>query len=107
MNTLVNKGQSIEIPAPAGGFVSGQPVLVGSIVGISVNKYAEGETSVIWLTGSHIVPKAAEVWAAGDKLYWDDTAKKFTKTATSNTLAGYAGAPAINGAATGIIILRQ
>lgn len=29
-------------------------------------------------------------WAVGDKIYWDDTAKKFTKVATANTLVGYA-----------------
>jgi predicted RecA/RadA family phage recombinase len=29
-------------------------------------------------------------WAVGDKIYWDNTNKVFTKTATSNTLVGYA-----------------
>lgn len=31
-----------------------------------------------------------EAWAVGAKIYWDNTAKKFTTTATSNTLCGYA-----------------
>lgn len=107
MNTLINKGKSIEVAAPSGGYTSGQPVLVGSLVGVSANKYNQGDTAVIWLTGMHNLPKAAEAWNAGDKLYWDDTAKAFTKTSTSNTFAGYAGAASLNTATTGAVILRQ
>ena len=32
----------------------------------------------------------SQAWAAGDKIYWDNTAKETTKTATSNTLVGVA-----------------
>lgn len=36
-------------------------------------------------------PKAAgAAWSVGDALYWDDTAKNFTKTSSANTLCGYA-----------------
>lgn len=106
MNTLFNKGNSIEITA-AGAIASGAPVLVGSLVGIAANSYEVGDIAVIWLRGTHTVPKAAEAWTAGAKLYWDNTAGKFTTTATSNTLAGYAYAPALIGDATGLILLRQ
>jgi predicted RecA/RadA family phage recombinase len=107
MNTQINRGKEVEVVTPAGGYISGQPVLVGSLVGIAANTYAAGDTAVIWLVGSHTVAKAAEVWTAGAKLYWDDTNKVFTVTATNNTFAGYAYAAATNGAATGIILLRQ
>ena len=108
MNTLVSQGNTVEIPTPSGGYASGQPVLVGTIVGICGNKYAEGDTAVINLFGAHTVAKASgAAWAVGDKLYWDDTAKVFNKTASGNTLAGYAWAVAASGAATGIILLRQ
>ena len=30
----------------------------------------------------------SQAWAVGEKIYWDDTAKEATKTATSNTLIG-------------------
>lgn len=107
MNTQVSPGKSIEVTAPSGGYTSGQPVLQGSLVGISANSYAQGDTAVIWLIGAHTVAKAAETWAVGDKLYWDDTNKVFTKTATNNTFAGYAYAAAASGAGTGVILLRQ
>jgi hypothetical protein len=38
---------------------------------------------------------SGQAWAVGDKVYWDDTNKRFTKTSTSNTLAGYAVAAAL------------
>ncbi|MCM5528961.1 DUF2190 family protein [Parasegetibacter sp. NRK P23] len=108
MNNAVAPGNTVEIVAPSGGLTSGQPLLVGGMVGISHSKYAEGETAVIDLEGAYTVPKAGgAAWATGDKLYWDDTNKVFTKTATSNTLAGYAWAVAASGAASGVIILRQ
>lgn len=37
----------------------------------------------------------AEAWAVGAKIYWNNTTKKFTTTASGNTLCGYAIAPAL------------
>ncbi|MEN6538933.1 MAG: DUF2190 family protein [Mizugakiibacter sp.] len=52
--------------------------------------------------------KAAVALAFGDKVYWDDTAKKFTNVATSNTLVGYALEAAASGdATTGIIAFNS
>ena len=107
MNTLVARGKSVEVIAPVGGYASGQPVLQSSLVGISANSYNQGDTAVVTLAGAHTVAKAAESWNVGDKLYWDDTAKVFTKVVASNTFAGYAYALATSGAGTGIILLRQ
>lgn len=107
MNTMVNKGRSIEVVAPSGGYASGQPVKVGSLVGISSNLYLQGDTAVIWLTGTHTVAKAAQAWTAGAQLYWDATNNVFTTVSTSNTFAGYAWADALSGDATGLIMLRQ
>jgi predicted RecA/RadA family phage recombinase len=33
---------------------------------------------------------ASQAWSAGDKVYWDNTNKEATKTATANTLIGVA-----------------
>lgn len=46
-------------------------------------------------------------WAAGDKLYWDDTNKVFTKTSTSNTLCAMAYEAKASAAATATILLSQ
>lgn len=108
MNNAVSSGNTIEIAAPAGGLTSGQPILVGAMVGISHSTYAEGETAVINLCGAYTVAKAgSQAWAAGAKLYWDDTNKVFTTTVGSNVAAGFAWASALSAAATGVVILRQ
>ena len=106
MNTQVNKGKSIEITAGAA-IASGSLVLVGSLVGIAANTYAIGDNAVVWLLGTHIVPKAAEAWTQGAKLYYDSTNKNITVTAGANTFAGYAATAAAIGDATGLILLRQ
>lgn len=52
------------------------------------------------------VPKATgEAWTPLTKIYWDDTAKKFTTTSTSNTLAGYVKEPALSADIEGVIRL--
>jgi predicted RecA/RadA family phage recombinase len=107
MNTQINKGKAIEIVTPAGGYTSGQPVLVGSLVGISSNKYNQGDIAVIWLYGTHQVAKAAEAWTVGAKLYWDSVNLVFTVVVGANTFAGYAWQAQLAGDAVGFIILRQ
>ena len=55
-----------------------------------------------WLGGA---PKATGAeWALFDKLYWDNTNERFTKTSASNRFAGYARETAASGATTGTII---
>jgi len=44
-------------------------------------------------------------WTAGDKIYWDDTNKRFTKTTTSNTLAGIVYEDKASASATGMVLL--
>ena len=46
---------------------------------------------------------ASQAWAAGDKIYWDNTAKNTTKTLTANTLIGVAENEAVAGGATDLI----
>jgi len=106
VNTQVTKGKSIEFTAAAA-IASGAVVLVGALVGIAANSYAIGDNVVVWLQGTHIVPKPAEAWAQGAKLYYDSTAKLITSTVGTNTFAGYAAAAAQIGDATGLILLRQ
>ena len=87
---------------------SGTPILIGSIVGVPLADAAIGETVSVALEGVFTLPKATgTAWAIGDKLYWDDTAKKFTKTSGSNTPSGYAAAAAASGDATGNVLLEH
>lgn len=86
---------------------SGQAVLIGKRVGIALGKAAIGETVALQVKGVFNAPKVtANVVAQGDLLYWDNTAKLFTTTVASNTLAGYAAAAASGSATTVDIALN-
>lgn len=109
MQNYISSGKRLEVTTPAGGFAAGQVVKVGAIIGIANGAAVEGETAVITVKGIFSdLPKATgTAWVQGDTLYWDNTAKSFTKTATSNTFAGYAAADAASGATTGNVLLSH
>ena len=90
MKNFVQPGNTITLTAPYA-VSSGDGLLVGSIFGVAAGTAALGETVEAALTGVYDLKKvASQAWAAGDKVYWDNTAKEATKTTTSNTLIGVA-----------------
>ena len=107
MKNFEQPGNSITIPAPAGGVVSGVPVIVGSLAGIPGTTAAEGVDFELHLVGVYnpIDKATGAAWAIGDKLYWDGVAKKATKTSAGNTLFAVAAGVAAAGDATGRIRL--
>ncbi len=102
MKNYVQPGNIITLTAPYA-VASGDGLLVGSIFGVASGTAALGETVEAALTGVYDLKKvASQAWAAGDKVYWDNTAKEATKTTTSNTLIGVA-VVAVAGGASDII----
>lgn len=91
MKGFIQDGEVITAPAPYA-VASGGGVKIGAIVGVATISAAEGEDVTIKRRGVMKVAKAAsQAWTAWTtKVYWDDTAKNFTSTATSNTLVGVA-----------------
>lgn len=101
MKNYIQPGKSIDITAPAGGVVSGQITVIGSLIGVSNQNAAEGEPAVLDTEGVFEVPKtSALAVAVGDKLYWDNTNKVVNKTASGNTLVGTAVSAAANPSST-------
>ena len=102
MKNFVQPGNTITLTAPYA-VASGDGLLVGSIFGVASGTAALGETVEAALTGVYDLKKvASQAWAAGDNVYWDNTAKEATKTTTSNTLIGVA-VVAVAGGASDII----
>jgi len=90
MKNYVQPGNTITLTAPYA-VVSGDGLLVGSIFGVAAGSAALGETVEASLVGVFDLKKvASQAWAAGDKVYWDNTNKEATKTATGNTAVGVA-----------------
>jgi predicted RecA/RadA family phage recombinase len=100
MKNFVQNGEVITITAGAA-ITSGDPVLIGSLVGIAQTSVASGESLACKLEGVFTCKKkSTDTPAQGDKLYWDNTNKEFTTTASGNTLAGNAWAAAASGVTT-------
>jgi predicted RecA/RadA family phage recombinase len=93
MKNYVHDGKALDLTAPYA-VSSGGGFKVGDIVAIAAADAASGASVVGYVEGVYDVLKegagSGQAWAAGDKIYWDNSAKQFTKTSTSNTLAGYA-----------------
>lgn len=99
MKNYVQPGNTITLTAPYA-VASGDGLLVGAIFGVATGSAAIGESVEAALTGVYDLKKvASQAWAAGDKVYWDNTAREATKTTTSNTLIGVAVVAVAGGAA--------
>lgn len=68
---------------------AGDVVLIGTLVGVAVNDIGSGATGVVDTKGIYVVPAVnTAAFSVGDVLYWDNVAKKATKTSTGNTRMG-------------------
>ena len=97
MKTYVQPGNTITLTAPYA-VAAGDGLLVGSIFGIAAGDAANGAAVEAALVGVFDITKVgSQAWTAGAKVYWDNTNKRFTTTATGNTACGFALAPALAG----------
>jgi len=105
------------IPFTAGANIkSGQVVVVGSLVGVSMTDVPDGSEGQLALEGIFDVPAAAAAITVGAPVYWDADGDPYggtadsgaaTATATDNTLMGYAiAAKALNGGTVRVKLSR-
>ena len=99
MKNYVQPGENLTLVAPYAR-ASGEGALVGSIFGVASVDVANGAEAVFVTEGVFDLPKASGAVTAGAKVYWDNTAKVVTTTATSNTLIGAATQAAAGSDAT-------
>ena len=105
MKNYIQTGGVVTVTAAAD-VVSGAGVLVGAIFGVAQADAKSGTEVSLVRGGAFELPKtSAQAWTVGAKVYWDDTAKVVTTTATANTLIGAALVAAANPSATGIVLL--
>lgn len=84
------------------------PILINTKVFIPLNTAGANALNA-FLVGGQISDygQAAVAFAVGDKIYWDNTAGKFTNVSTSNTLCGYALEPSASASGTGIVLFNS
>lgn len=97
MKNFKQEGQHMDY-TPTVAVVSGQVVLVGIKIGVAIADIAANTPGVLRVTGVIGIPKkAGDTPAQGVALYWDNTNKYLTTTASGNTYAGWAFAAAASG----------
>ena len=108
MKNYVQKGETLTLNAPYA-VSSGGGALVGSIFGVAATDYASGAEGEFQVQGVFDLTRetgGSTAWSSGDLIYWDNTNKRATKTATSNKLIGVAARAAADGDATGRVRLN-
>jgi predicted RecA/RadA family phage recombinase len=108
MKNYVQKGETLTLTAPYA-VSSGAGALVGSIFGVAATDVASGGEGEFQVAGVFDLVRetgAGTGFSQGTLIYWDDTNKRITKTATGNKLIGVAVRAAADGDATGRVRLN-
>ena len=99
MKAFFKNGNIATLIAPYA-VASGAGALVGSIFGLAQSDVANAVAGEFLLEGICDIAKATGALSQGALIYWDNTAKNVTATATANKLIGVATAAALSGDAT-------
>lgn len=95
MKNFVQPGDVIPAVAPYALATAGLGCLVGSIFGVGISSALNGAAVELATKGVFDLAKATgQTWSYGARIYWDDTAKNCTTTASTNKLIGVAIPPA-------------
>lgn len=109
MDNFAQAGEILPFTAPSGGVVKGRPVLIGSlgcvpcVTADQTVKFSAAITGVFEYTR---LTGGSSAWTEGLKIYWDESAKKFTKVSSTDPgdfLAGVAARAAGDSDATGFV----
>jgi len=102
MKNYVQDGDTITAAAPYD-VASGAGALIGVMFAVAIQPLASGKSGEWRRRGVMDITKATgEAWTAfATKLYWDNTNKRLTSTAASNTLVGVAALNAASGDTVG------
>lgn len=104
-SNYIQKGDTVTVTAPYN-VVSGAGVQVGKLFGIGATTFASGARGEIHRTGVFRLNKlATDVVAEGVSLYWDNTNKRLTVTASTHLLVGNALEAVGNPSADVLIVL--
>ncbi len=86
MKNFIQPGDTVPVAAPYA-VSSGAGVQVGVLFGIAATTAASGTSVEVQTHGVfEIVKNSAEAWTVGQPIYWDNTNKRATSTATGNAL---------------------
>lgn len=102
MRNFVQPGDSLAVAVPyAGGVTAGQGVLVGALFGVAAVDGAQNAVIEAATQGVFDLTKEPSLAiSAGARVFWDNTNRRVTTTATGNFSIGIATAAALAADAT-------
>jgi predicted RecA/RadA family phage recombinase len=108
-NCLRPDARSIPMPVPySGGILSGQGMLVGAFFGVAASDAAQNALVECATRGEFELPKdTSQAVTVGARLFWDNTNRRLTTTATGNFQVGIATAAAGTSDATVRVMLAR
>ena len=107
MKTFIQSGDSLTVTAPYA-VTSGQGVLVGALFGIAAFDAAISTSVEVQTKGVFDVTKEpALAITAGARVFWDNTNRRITTTATSNFQVGIATQAALAADTTVRVLLQR
>jgi len=105
MKNYIQEGDVVTLTAPYA-VSSGGGALVGTVFGVAVTDIANGVVGQFQREGVFdITALTTDVIAQGAKVYWDNTNKRVTGTASTNALIGAALVAKANGDTTCRVLL--
>jgi predicted RecA/RadA family phage recombinase len=107
MNNKIQNGDTLTMVAPYD-VASGGGFQVGAIFAVAAVAALLGAAVEGVREGVFTLPKtAAQAWAQGDKIYWDNVNKRCDSDSTVGLLIGAAAVNAANPSATGDVVLTS
>lgn len=101
MKNYKHPGEVCQYTAPSGGVVSGVGYVIGTIFCVATVTAAVGQKFTALRRGVVLLPKVGtDVIAEGARVFWDNTNKRVTTTASTHMPIGSAEVAAGNGVAT-------
>lgn len=106
-NVLFANALQLTLTAPSGGVVGGSPVVIGSIFGVPIADAAEGDSFALTRAGVlELAKTTGQTWDEGDRIFWNDSTKRCTKTSAVGLYAiGSATAAAATADVVGAVAL--
>ncbi len=105
MINQVKSGAILTLIAPYA-VAAGACAKVGGIIAVATSAVASAAEGEFVRVGEFTLAKATgQAWTQGAKIYWDDTAKNCTTSASGNTLIGAATVAALSGDTVGVVLL--
>ncbi len=108
-NMIRPEARSVPMAVPyAGGILSGQGMLVGAFFGVAASDAAQNATVECETRGEFDLAKdPTQAMAAGARVFWDNTNRRLTTTATANFQVGIVTAAALAADTTARVMLAR